>query len=443
MATTSLHTVEQKDEGLDLFSDLSDAFNPLVHWLDGSKPSHPCFDDWSRMHTIITTIKQEILSYALEACNKILTSPPLAAGSRIDSFRMSLDTNPGLWEAVLSAQHYQVLYFASRCEAREKYLPLIHAHPSEADAIDKFLRTDGVSTRAINYAVHAYITLSGVRVAHATSFVPPNAISAIGERHVVVREVDFERASESAMAETTPLWDLHDLAHLSVATLCMPLFGNKYQTHLSLLPKNLTALVRSPGMRSGKGPKFSDGMIFSELLTPMFEEELKQQSTAHTYTSLTTKLASGLAEYLLGRRKLKHHSSGAIIGPDAPITPVQLAVLAQNKRYELSASEIEQRVFTRGGPICSKSDVLLPMSARERLEFLAKSRSWMHFEVRNTIKHRAHKQAYVLVCEELMQSAEANSGKDVKLLQNIKRSLLYLDWKEDELLNLWDVVAVS
>ena len=118
---------------------------------------------------------------------------------------------------------------------------------------------------------------------HALCFsyiVPPSAISFLGER--------------------TPLWDLHDFAHLSCATLYLALFSSKYQTHLAPLPKQFTALVRSPGMRSAKGPKLFNGMVFSELLTRLFTDEVERGGgTQHTYASLTERLAGDLVDYLL------------------------------------------------------------------------------------------------------------------------------------------------
>ncbi|KAF2123483.1 hypothetical protein P153DRAFT_303864 [Dothidotthia symphoricarpi CBS 119687] len=437
---TSARLAKSPPRSLTLFSDTCHTYHPSISWLDGLISDYPLFDESSRIHEIITAMKSRLLHYALEGCRAIL-APLLSKSNSADNLLCnSINTRPDVWKAVLSAQHYGVIYLVSRSDARDIYLSSIKAHPSETQAIDEFLRVDAAGIRAINYAVHAYIRRDGLRVDHASSFVPPNAISSVGERHVVIRAVDFERTSESVLAETIPLWDLHDFAHLSCATLCPSLFGNKYQTHLALLHKSLTALVRSPGMSAGTGPKISDGMIFSQLLTPMFTEALKQNKS-YTYASLTEKLAIDLAEYLLGQKALKHLSTGNMMTLSEPITPIQLAVLVQNKGYELPASEIEQRVFTRGGPTGSSDDVLLPMSAKERIEYLATSRSWMYFEVRNTIKHRAHKTAYKIVCSRLMQKAKEGSDKQKELLCIIKSHLMFEDWQAGEQINLWSFLA--
>jgi hypothetical protein len=430
---------EEPHPRLSLFSDTHRTYHPSVGWLDGRIPDCPLFEESSRIYEIVTAIKRRLLDYALEGCKEILTSHLREGNSADNLLHDSINARPDLWKAVLSTQHYGVVYLISRSDAREIYLPLIKAHSNETQAIDEFLRANAAGIRAMNYAVHAYITRDGLQVDYATSFVPPNAISSVGERHVVIRAVDFARSSESMLAETNPLWDLHDFAHLSCATLCPPLYGNKYQTHLALLQKSLTALVRSPGMNTGTGPKISDGMIFSQLLTPMFTDAL-EQNKYYTYESLTERLATDLSEYLLGRRALKHLSTGNMITLSEPITPTQLAVLVQNKNYEHPASEIEQRVFARGGPAGSPDDVLLPMSARERIEYLAASKSWMYFEVRNTIKHRAHKAAYKIVCTQLIQEAEQDAEAEKEFLRAIMSNLMFEDWRAGGQVNLWSLL---
>lgn len=63
-----------------------------------------------------------------------------------------------------------------------------------------------------------------------------------------------------------------------------------------------------------------------------------------------------MSNYLQGRCEQEHVSTGARLRMNALVTPTQLAVLAQNKAYELTASEIEQRVMTRGGPKSNERD---------------------------------------------------------------------------------------
>jgi hypothetical protein len=188
-------------------------------------------------------------------------------------------------------------------------------------------------------------------------------------------------------------------------------------------------------MRTGKGPKVSDGILFSELLTGVFTQEvdavLKHQKK-HSYKSLTTTLANTLANYLLGQTALLHPSTKTMMKLDTPISLTQLAVLAQNKAYELTASEIEQRVFARGGT--DDRDPLHSLTAIQRIEYLAASQSWTYFEVRNTIKHRAHKEAYRLVTIDYL-----GRGIEVELCKIILESITYEDWRRGERRNLWSL----
>lgn len=433
---------------LKLFTSLPTSYDPSTQWLDGLSPLHPHFDDATRIQSIVKEIKDEVLSFALEACRLILDGITPSEEPNHDLLSRSLSQNPSLWRAVLMAQHYGVIYFMSRADARGDsgcHL-LMEQHRATADAIDFFLRSPhrAAGTRAINYAVHAYITRGGLTVDSATACVPPNAISAAGPRHVVVRPADFSgrEPNKDVLATKTPMWDLHDLAHLSCATLCRELYGNKYQDHLVRLPKRLTALVRSPGMRTAAGPWASDGLIFSELLTKLYTDAVAKdtQQQQLTYSGLMATLARALADYLLSERSLEHPSTGRKLQLSKPISATELAVLVQNKSYELPASEIEQRVFTRGGPAGAEEDVLGRLSARGRAAFLAQSRSWGYFEVRNTIKHRAHKEAYRLVCEELIARVRGDDGEERELLGKVMANILYEDWRDGERVNLWDLL---
>jgi len=438
-ANTALYLSGKSEFGLDnlqLFANVPEDFNPETEWLDGSTPAHPFFDNSLRIQAIIRNMKDDLLHHTLQGCKVILSTLSNQEDQEISFLRQTLDEKRELWKAIMSAQLYGVIYMVNRLDAKQYFSPLIPENLAAADAIDLFLRQDAVAIRAINYAVHCFVTKGTLRVENPTCFVPPNAISSIGYRHVAVRKQDFEKPVEDVLADLKPLWDLHDFAHLTTATLSPELFGNEYHAHLIKLEPSLTALVRSPGMRTGKGPRISDGLIFSELLTGLFAEETEavaKQQKSHTYKSLTATLANTVADYLLGRRALYHPSTQQMIKLDTPVTPTQLAVLAQNKAYELPASEIEQRVFTRGGT--DDRDPLFNMTARQRIEFLARSRSWTYFEVRNTVKHRAHKESYRLVAIYFLEN-----GTELELSRKILESVTYEDWEKTERENLWSLL---
>ena len=218
-------------------------------------------------------------------------------------------------------------------------------------------------------------------------------------------------------------------------------------------------------MRDLTGPLISDGIIFSEFLTGIFTQQVNIMRSEQycTYERLTEVMATLLTEYLIGERKLLHPTTGMLIqvvqlsssrmeifhytlissntdtqNPQLP-TPHQLAVLAQNKAYELPASEMEQKFFTRGGPTGDNRDELEALDPLERVEALAHPRvrdRWLYFEVRNTIKHRAQSLAYSLVAKELIRR-----GEDEEICNIILASLTFEDARNGRRMNLWNVVS--
>ena len=68
-------------------------------------------------------------------------------------------------------------------------------------------------------------------------------------------------------------------------------------------------------MRDLTGPLISDGIIFSEFLTGIFTQQVNiMRNEPHcTYDTLTDVMASMLAEYLFGERKLLHPTTGMLV----------------------------------------------------------------------------------------------------------------------------------
>jgi sarcosine oxidase delta subunit len=192
-------------------------------------------------------------------------------------------------------------------------------------------------------------------------------------------------------------------------------------------------------------PRYSDGVLFSELLTVLFTSEIEAVQRAekvHTYTSLADTLAEYVADYLMGRCELQLLTMGRMLRVKNPIHAVELATLVQNKAYELTASEIEQRVFTSGGPAGDSRHELDRLSAFERIKFISGCRRWLYFEMRNTIKHRAHRLAYQKVAERMLASENGVSitSNDRVLLSGILKSIPYQDCESNGNVNLWQMI---
>ncbi|BAE57741.1 unnamed protein product [Aspergillus oryzae RIB40] len=422
------------------FEELPPAYEPSTWWLDGYCPAHPHFDNADRIRLRTKEVKRPLLQYILEGCRVLL--------ERADkkSLQLSFDQHETLWRAAISVHKFGVLYLATRSECREEFLPAVESNLDLFNEMVTFLSHDNNAIRAINYGVHRLVNSNTFTVDYQTKLVPPTAISSIGPNHIAVREKDFEGDSTAMLDNSSAIWDLHDFAHLTAASVCPELYGSKYFTHLINLPSKLTALIRSPKMKTtDPTPRFSDGVVFSELLTVLFTSEIEAVQRAektHTYVSLVDTLAEDVADYLMGKRELQHLTTGVMLKAKKPISAVQLATLVQNKAYELTASEIEQRVMTRGGPAGDSRDVLDDRSPLERIRFLAHCRRWLYFEVRNTTKHRAHKLAYRKVAERMLAQGDDGSitNNDRVLLERVVDHIRYEGWESNDVVNLWQAI---
>ncbi|OQE15961.1 hypothetical protein PENFLA_c029G01718 [Penicillium flavigenum] len=422
------------------FENLPPTYDPSTWWLDGQVSVYPHFWDAKTIRFHVKAIKRALLQNILEGCKLLL--------ERTDNYLLlpSMTQHELLWKAAISAHKYGVLYLAARWECREEFLPAIKSNQQLFTEINIFLSCNDNAIRAINYGVHRLVNSSTFTVDYQTRLIPPTAISAIGVSHIAVRAQDFKGDSVRMLDNPSAIWDLHDFAHLSAASVCPDLYGSKYFTHLIKLPSELTALIRSPRIHTpDPTPRYSDGVLFSELLTVLFTSEIEavqRAETVHTYASLTDTLAEYVADYLMGRRELQHLTTGKMLRVKNPIRAVELAALVQNKAYELTASEIEQRVFTRGGPAGDSRDDLDRLSAFERIKFLAGCRRWLYFEIRNTIKHRAHRLAYQKVAERMLapENGVLITSHDRVLLSGILKSIHYQDWENDMGVNLWQMI---
>ncbi|KGO64284.1 hypothetical protein PEX1_045680 [Penicillium expansum] len=422
------------------FEDLPPTYDPSTWWLDGEIPASPHFWDGERIRSHVKAIKGVLFQYTLEGCKLMLertNNQPLLS---------SITQHELLWKAAISVHKYGVVYLASRWECREEFLPTVESNHHLFTEINAFLSCNDNVIRVINYGVHRLVNSSTFTVDYETRLIPPTAISAIGVSHIAVRAQDFEGDSVRMLDNPSAIWDLHDFAHLSAASVSPSLYGSKYFTHLVKLPCELTALIRSPKMRTADpNPRYSDGLVFSELLTVLFTAEIEaveRTEKVHTYVSLTNTLAEYVADYLMGTRELQHLTTGKMLRVKNPIRAVELATLVQNKAYELTASEIEQRVLTRGGPARDSRDELDNLSAFERIKFLAGCRIWLYFEMRNTIKHRAHRLAYQKVAERMLapETGVSVTSNDYLLLKGVLKSIRYEDWESDGGVNLWQMI---
>ena len=358
--------------------------------MNRTHPQWPHLDDTPKIRSIVADIRTEMESYLRAGIRHI------RAHDGAPEATPRWCTDPDLpWLLAAYAHRYGVIYWIPRHEATA----LETTVADEAAAIDaagEYLAATGIGNTLLDYAVSCYVRSTRRRVHEVHRYVPTNGFqpTAVDELTVLATEFTDLDPEATVKGATEARYDLHDFAHLTAARLCPALYRCHLGPDLDGLPRELVDLVA--GFTAAEQPPHADGVVFSEILTPLFA----QSPWPHLPESAVVDwLTDQVVPYLLA-------DEVEIPGgrhPTRPIHPLELAVLAQNKAYELPASEIEQHVFVRGG--VDGHDKLAGLSSSERLRAIpTASRTW--HEARNVLKHRAHRQAYRTVTSWYLRSQQ-------------------------------------
>jgi hypothetical protein len=401
------------------------------NWAEGSTPYHPHFEDETRIREIVRNLKAELISHLVDG------SARLFAHQAAPPFDFNNPDTLECWRLALCAQKYGVVYLLSRHQAAAIDPNFLSDHGETINTIGHILRTDGNANRIFNYAIRAYVRSPQRSVTFSNELVPPNGIASRGKDALTVREQDFFAAPAEAGLDTpAALYDLHDFAHQTASTLCPQLYGTTYFDSLIHLPAEMKALILSPGLRTTRAVAFSDGLVFSELLLGLLGRIASRISDAEETVAA---LAEAAVPYFLDGKELRHPTTNTDMASERPISLDQLGTLVQNKFYELPASEVEQKVLTRGGN--DDRDPLAKMTTLERIHFIAGLGSqWLYFEKRNTLRHRAHLDCYRRVAQRLLDEAQEPSDKE--FLQLIVDKAHYRPYIARQDRNLWSVVRI-
>lgn len=391
---------------------------------------HPCFDNTLKIYSIVSLLKSEMSRCLLRAVEEALQIRGCGMGT------MANETDRNCWLLSLMTYRYGRIYFINRLEAREAE-DFVRAHKSQINDISQFLQEDLKGNQIINLAVHIFVLSQKQQLVFPEELIPKFAIQAVTPQHLAVRKEDFiDRSPKDSYQERSVLYDLHDFAHMATVRLSCELYGNKYHPSLETLPLNLKQLISSPGLATELPVARSDGLVFSELLTGLFDQVSNGQSSND---DIVDEMARMLFEYYSDSRALLHPSTGKFMKAGKSLDLNELAVLTQNKSYELPASEMEKYVFVRGGP--GNADMLDSIPASDRINVIARlPYHTIYYERRNTLKHRAHKQAYMLFAENL-QSLDSLSKEEKTFVQTIIDNLYYQDFYHGSRKNLFESTA--
>lgn len=396
-------------------------------WLYGL-PKHPFFDQEELINSLVADIKTELFSYMMKGLRIYKHELKIP-----DRLYCTLETHPLIWDLAFRSQRYGAIYWLSRQEARQNYMHVIEC-AQLLDEIAYFLMDSQAVSRIFNYAIHHFILSRSDALQFSNELIPKFAIYSTGANLFCVREHDFiHRALKDSFFDNNALYDLHDFAHSVTATLSPELYGSHYFNALIHLPISLQNLIKSRYYKTEKTHPFSDSLIYRELSLVLFNQINYQQKS---FKQIVSQLANQLAAYLLNETALLHGSTGKWLKPNRVLTIIELATLVQNKSYELPASEIEQKIFTRCGD--DGHDPLKNLRPSERIKFLANLDSWLYFEARNTLRHRAHQEAYKIIAYTFIKKA-SSQGERI-LLSNIIENINYKDFYRKRRINLWQVI---
>lgn len=394
-------------------------------WLYGVVPNHPYFEQEKKIRQIVTSIKSELNNYVIKALLNFKNKFDINV-----SLSKSIEKKHIVWGLAIKTIKYGAIYWLSREDAR-KCLSILRNNKTLIDDISSFLKEDQKSTRIFNYAVHEFMRNKRAVSRFSNELIPKRAISSTGANQFYIRREDFfSHLPEESFNQIEPLYDLHDFSHCITASLSAELYGSHYFNSLIYLPERLRDLIKSKNYKSVNANPISDGIVFSQLSVPLYNSLAK---VGLTDCHIVQKIADSLCDYYLGKNSLLHPATNRFIMLKKPITAIELATLVQNKAYELPASEMETRLFTRGGD--DGHDPLKDLIASEIIEYLANCNDWLYFEKRNTLRHRAHKEAYKKVAYYLIQ--KSTNHYEINFLNRIIENIDYKDFYHKRRKNLW------
>ncbi len=338
-----------------------------------------------RLHGVCLELRQEVQAHLRASLADLRRSEE---GARVAS------ANAGPVLRAAEATRYGAIYWMTKHEAQAARLDGTARDARLLDEYGAWFEEGGRLHVLWAGAVARFLRDSERRHVITDRFVPVEGFQPLGQGAVCVREADRDLLMESAGLASACL-DLHDFAHQAAASLCPELYGNRFHTvAFRQLPAQLTDLVA--GFESLRTPQHADGTLFGVFLSHLFSSLVDLREPERL---IVDRLAAAILPYLLGEGPLYDATRERFIYPSRSINIYELAVLAQNKAYELPASELEQLMFTRGG--LDGKDDLEGLTTSERVGAISSLSGRTFHEARNTLKHRAHALAYQYTVEEI------------------------------------------
>ncbi|KFX04005.1 hypothetical protein KP22_14215 [Pectobacterium betavasculorum] len=303
-----------------------------------------------------------------------------------------------IFKLAISAHEYKGVYFFSRDEA-SYYLPDVIKYRKEINEVYSWLSEKNMLNMIFNLCINHFVFNWGDCESKGQMIAPYQFQMGKNQKLYYRDDCFYVNHNIIMSMGNTPIYDLHDFAHV-VSTLCKPsLYGCYYHD----LPENVTnnnfrkliSMYESSGCDS-----ISDGFLYSKVTRKIYDDLEK----TNDYNRIVDVIGERIANYLMGKsaividdKKYKRNTE---------ISFEELIILVINKLYESSASEVERFVLIRND---GSIDLSL-FTPAERLIDLEANSQWLYAEARNTLRHRGHCEAYRKTLSMLSVSHRVNSA---------------------------------
>ncbi len=398
-----------------------------MQWRGDIARGLPRFGETYRLEGVARKIRADV-----DACARAHL-PAVASQVQAPRFQTRDDIGD-LLLAALYASRYGTIYWLTPDIALRSMAAGSRAMRA-LDSLGRWLGESGWANRWWNATVATFLESQSHQLMPVGGFAPHWGFQAVSARQLAVRPEEV-LPGDDALASNVPRHDLHDFAHLAACRMSGELYGNKFHlpSRLGALPSQLVDLVA--GFDSDQTPQHADGVLFGRVLQHLFERGVTDPDLPEWV--IVQELADALLPYLLGEGSAFDPVLQCEITATRSVNVYELAVLAQNKAYELPASEAEQVLFVRGGR--DERDQLAGLSASDRLRVVAGLARRTYHERRNTLKHRAHAEAYVRAASLLLRDTDL-AAPERELANAVVRSLRFLDFWDGDRRNLIDDAA--
>ncbi|MEE3652591.1 MULTISPECIES: hypothetical protein [unclassified Brenneria] len=287
-----------------------------------------------------------------------------------------------IFRLALSSYEYGGVYFLSRHEL-ETYRSQIIKYSEEINEVYNWFSEKKLLNITFNLCIN-YFVFNWGEAESKGQMIAPYQFQMSKNQKLYYRDDGFYiNHNLVASLGDIPVYDLHDFAHV-VSTLCKPsLYGCYYHD----LPEKITndvfrRLISIP--HNEDNSPISDGFLYSKITRKLYDN-IKR---TNDYQKIADVIGERIANYLMGYDAIK--IGERIYRRNMAIKPYELIILAINKLYESSASEVERFVIIRNDNSLDLSDT----TAVERLLQLSQNSQWLYAEARNTLRHRGHCESY-------------------------------------------------